>query len=299
MKKERNAEQSGGLLNWSDLKLVSGKFIYWSMFTILMLISLICLIPVVWMFISGFKTPEELYAVPPKLFPSHFDFNQLIDIWTVSHIDKYIFNTLWIIIGCLIFDIFFNGIAGYALSRIKPKGSKFVETALFWTMMLPGISMVPLYMTFVKLPVLNISLMGTFLPMWIMSATGTFHIFLFRNFFNGIPKDYIEAARIDGATNIKIFFSIMIPLAAPIITVVTIFSVIGSWSNFFWPYLILGNTDREPLSVMLYNLTSGRYNFLANQEMLIMMIAAIPPIVIYAIFSKKILGGVNIGGIKG
>lgn len=298
-KAKKNAGLDEGLLSWSDLNTLSGKLIYWTMFSILILLSLVCLIPVAWMFISGFKTPEELYSIPPTLFPSKFDFKQLIDIYKVAHIDKYIFNTLWIIIGCLAFDLFFNGVAGYVLSRIKPKGSKVLETLLFWTMMLPGISMVPLYMTFVKLPIINVSLMGTFFPMWLMAATHTFNIFLFRNFFDGIPKDYIEAARIDGATDLKIFFSIMVPLAMPIITVVSIFSVVGSWSNFFWPYLILGNTELEPLSVMLYNLTSGRYTFQANQEMLIMMIAAIPPIIVYSIFSKKILGGVNVGGIKG
>ena len=159
--------------------------------------------------------------------------------------------------------------------------------------------MVPLYMTFVDFPIGHINMLGSFWPLWMMAATNAFNIFLFRNFFNSIPMDYLEAARIDGASNIRIFFSIILPLSAPIISVVTIFSVIGSWGNFFWPYLILGNTEKEPISIMLYNLTSANSPFKANEQMMIMMFAAIPSIIVYAIFSKRILGGLNMSGVKG
>lgn len=298
MKKKKTAKNEG-LLNWSDLKTPTGKLIYWTMFAFLLLLSLICLLPVLWMFVSGFKTNQELYAIPPKLLPSSVDFSQVVRVFQVAHVGKYALNSLWIIIGCLAFDILFNGLAGYVLSRVKPKGSALLNTAIFWTMMLPGISMVPLYMTFVDMPIIHVNLLGSFLPLWMMAGTNAFNIFLFRNFFNSIPMDYIEAARIDGASNIKIFFRIILPLSAPILSVVTIFSVIGSWGNFFWPYLILGNTGKEPISVMLYSLTQSGSPFKANEQMLIMMMAAIPSIIVYAIFSKKILGGLNMSGIKG
>ena len=297
--KRKKKVKNEGLLNWSDLKTSGGKILYWGMFTLLLLLSLFCLIPVIWMFISGFKTPQELYAVPPVLFPSKIDFNIVGEIFKTSRIGHYAMNSLCIILGCLAFDIVFNGLAGYVLSRIKPKGSALLNTAIFWTMMLPGISMVPLYMTFVDFPIFHINMTGSFLPLWMMSATSAFNIFLFRNFFNSIPMDYIEAAKIDGASNIKIFVKIILPLSAPIISVVTIFSVIGSWGNFFWPYLLLGNTSKEPISILLFNLTQSSSQFMANEQMLIMMIATIPSIIVYAIFSKKILGGLNMSGVKG
>lgn len=295
----RIIDKTDGLLNWNDLKQPSGILIHIVMMALLFLLSLVCIVPFVWMFLTAFKTTQEMYAVPARLFPSSIDFSRLKNVWDAAHFGSYAFNSLCIILGCLVFDVVFNRLGGYVLSRIKPFGTAALNTALFWTMMLPGISMVPLYMTFVDFPIGHFNMTGSFAPLWMMSATNAFNIFLFRNFFNSIPMDYLEAARIDGASNLKIFFSIIIPLSAPIISVVTIFSVIGSWGNFFWPYLILGDTNREPVSVMLYNLTAGNSPFKDNDRMLIMMFAAIPSIIVFAIFSKKIMGGINMSGIKG
>lgn len=295
----KKSEKTEGLLNWSDLRQPSGRIIYTVMLILLIILSLVCLIPVLWMFVSAFKTTQEMYAIPPKLLPSSIDLSRIAEVWKTAHIGNYALNSLWIIIGCLAFDIVFNGLAGYVLSRIKPFGTNLLNTLLFWTMMLPGISMVPLYMTFADFPIIHANLMGSFLPLWLMSATNAFNIFLFRNFFNSIPMGYIEAARIDGCSNLRAFFSIILPLSAPIISVVTIFSVIGSWGNFFWPYLILGDTGKEPVSIMLYNLTAANSPFQDNDRMLIMMLAALPSIIIYAIFSKRIMGGLNMSGIKG
>lgn len=292
-------EKTDGLLNWNDLQHPSGKIIYTIMLVLLILLSLVCLIPVVWVFLSAFKTTQEMYSIPPVLFPSQFDLKRVVDILTTVKLGSYAVNSIYIIIGCLIFDIVFNGLGGYVLSRVRPFGTNVLNTLLFWTMMLPGISMVPLYMTFVEFPIGGINLTGSFLPLWMMAATNAFNIFLFRNFFNSIPMDYIEAARIDGCGNLGVFFKIILPLSAPIISVVSIFSIIGSWNNFFWPYLILGDTEKEPISIMLYNLTKSNSPFMDNDRMLIMMLAIIPSIIIYAIFSKKIVGGINMSGIKG
>ena len=293
------SQKTEGLLNWSDLKQPGGIVAYSVMFLFMILLSLCCLIPVIWMFLSAFKTTPEMHAVPPTFFPSKIDLSIIGTIWKKAEINKYLGNTLMIIAGCWGFDIVFNGFAGYVLSRIKPVGAGVINTLIFWTMMLPGISMVPLYMTFADFPIGHFNMLGTFSPIWVMSATNAFNIFLFRNFFNSIPMDYLEAAKIDGCNDFRAFFKIIIPLSAPIISVVTIFSVIGSWGNFFWPYLVLGETNREPIAVMLYKLTMANAGFQENDKMLIMMLAAIPSIIIYAIFSKKILGGINMSGIKG
>ena len=295
----RRCDKTEGLLNWNDLKQPKGILIHTSMMILLVLLSLICLIPFAWMFLSAFKTTQEMYAVPATLFPSSFDVERIKNVWKTAHFGKYAMNSVYIILGCLAFDVTFNGLAGYVLSKIKPFGTEVLNTALFWTMMMPGISMVPLYMTFVKFPIGHFNMTGQFLPLWMMAGTSAFNIFLFRNFFNGIPTAYMEAARIDGASDLEIFFKIILPLSKPIISVVAIFSVIGSWSNFFWPYLLLSDTGKEPVAVMLYKLTAGNSPFKDNDRMLIMMFAAIPSIIIFSIFSKRIMGGLNMSGIKG
>ena len=295
----KRSQKTEGLLNWNDLRNLSGKAIYAVMVAIMLILALICLVPVVWMVLSAFKTTQEMYASPPTLFPSSIDLGRVLEIWKTAQVGRYALNSLWIIIGCLVFDVVFNGLAGYVLSRVRPLGSTVLNTLLFWTMLLPGISMVPLYMTYVDMPIIHVNITGTFAPLWFHAMTNAFNIFLFRNFFNGIPMAYIEAARIDGCSNLGIFFRIILPLAAPIISVVSIFSVIGSWGNFFWPYLVLGNTDLEPVSVLLYKLTNATSQFKDNDRMLIMFLAALPSIIVFAILSKRIMGGLNMSGVKG
>ena len=168
---------------------------------------------------------------------------------------------------------------------------------VFISMMLPGISMVPLYMSFVDVPFLHVNLIGTYMPIWIMSAAVPFDIMLFRDYFNGLSMSYFEAGRLDGATDFQMFTKIVIPLSVPIIMTVAIFTVTGTWGNFLWPYLILGGTAKEPISVMIYKLSSAT-TLMQNEYMLLLMITVLPLIVIFIFFSKYIMGGVNVGGVK-
>lgn len=291
--------KTSGLLNFADLKKPQFKLLYWVMFLILFIISLICLLPTLWVGVSGFKEVSEMYAIPPTFIPSSWDIGKVGEVWKKVNVAKYFINSVVLILGCWACDIVINGLAGYVLSRLKPVGSRVIETLVFWSMLLPGISMVPLYMTFVDVPGIHINLIGSYVPIWIMSGASAFNILLFRNFFNSIPMSYLEAARIDGCTDLGIFRRIILPLSKPIIMVVTIFSITGTWGNFMWPYLILGNTPKEPVAVMLYRLGTGTSGLLDNEYMLLMMISIIPMIIMYALFSKHIMGGLNMSGLKG
>ncbi len=293
------SSKTEGLFNFSDLRKPSIKVAYALMFVFMLFIAAICIFPVLWVFLSGFKEPSELYQIPPTFFPKSFELRKVKDVIGQINLSKYFINTFWIIIGSLIFDIIINGLAGYVLSRLKPLGTPILETLVFWSMLLPSVSMAPLYMTFVDMPLIHVNLTGTFLPLFLMAGCNAFNIMLFRNFFNGIPMDYVEAARIDGCSDAGIFRHIILPLSKPIVVVVAIFNIIASWSNFMWPYLILGDSGREPISVLLYSLSLGKLNINDSELMLIVMLSILPPIVIYALLSKHITGGLNMSGIKG
>lgn len=290
--------KTNGLLNFSDFSKWRYKALYLAMFLFILLISLCALLPIVWVFLSGFKSTEEMYRIPPTLFPSKIEFSAVVNVWDRINFGSAYLNSLCLILGCLTFDICFNGMLGYVLSRVKPSGSRVIDTLVFWSMLLPGISMVPLYMTFVDMPVFHINLSGNYFPLWLMAGCNAFNVLLFRSFFNGIPMSYMEAAWMDGASNLRIFFSIILPLSVPIIAVVTIFSVTTTWSNFMWPYLLLGSTPYEPVSVKLYQLSSSG-KLQDNELMLATMFSIIPPVIFYSFFSKKIMGGLNMSGIKG
>ena len=191
-------DKTSGLLNFADMKKVRFKALYAFMFLALFVLSLVCLLPILWVGISGFKDVKELYAIPPTLLPKSIDLGLVAKIWKKVDVLKYFANSIILIAGCWACDIFVNGFAGYVLSRLKPLGSRFIETLVFWSMLLPGISMVPLYMSYVDMPIFHINLIGSYVPIWIMSGANAFNVLLFRNFFNGIPISYLEAARIDG-----------------------------------------------------------------------------------------------------
>ena len=292
------SDKTDGLLNFADLKKKRFRLLYWCMFAILILLSLICILPIIWVFLSGFKDMKEMYKIPPTLLPEKIDFGNVFAVCSKINVLRYFKNSVLIILGCVAVDITVNGLCGYVLSRLKPTGSKIVDNLIFWSMLLPGISMIPLYMTFVDLPLVHANMIGSYAPIWLMSGCSAFNVLLFKNFFNGIPISYIEAARIDGCTDFGIFGRIILPLSKPIIVVVAIFCVTGQWGNFMWPYLILGNTEKEPVAVMLYSI--NQFGALKqNEYMLLLMVSIVPVFIVFAIFSKQIMGGVNMSGLKG
>lgn len=294
----RFSSKTEGLLNYSDLKKPQYQILYWLMFSILMIIGLACLLPVLWVAVSGFKDMQEMYAVPPTIIPKTFDIKRIATVWSKVHVFKYFKNSCILIIGCLVSDILINGFAGYVLSKLKPIGSRLLESLIFCSMLLPGISMIPLYMTFVDMPIFHINLTGSYMPIWLIAGANAFNVLLFRNFFNSIPSSYLEAARIDGCSNAGIFGRIILPLSKPVLMVVSIFSITGTWSNFMWPYLILGNTDKEPVSVMLYSMSESS-SLMDNEYMILTTMSVVPMIIVYAIFSKHIIGGLDMSGVKG
>lgn len=296
--KNKLKDKEAGLLSIIELKDFRYRFLYWLWFSGALFVTLIVLFPVIWVAVSAFKTPQEMYSIPPTLMPSKIDLSMIPKVWEKVQFGNAFKNSMILIVGCLIFDILLNGMLGYVLSRLKPTGSKLIDKLVFWSMLLPGVSMVPLYITFVDLPILHINLTGTYTPVWLMAGCNAFNVLLFRNFFNGIPMTYLEAARIDGAGELYTFFKIVLPLSKPIIAVVTIFSVTGTWANFLWPYLILGSTALEPVSVKLYQL-SMEGNILDNEFLLVTLLTTLPPFIVYCFLSKHIQGGVSMAGLKG
>lgn len=292
------SQKEVGFINAVEMKQTKSKIVYWCMFGCLLLISLIMIIPVLWILVSGFKDVDEFLQVPPTIIPQSFHPEKLIEVWNQFNYLRYYKNTLIVAIGSVIFTLVFNGLAGYVLSRLRPRGSKAVLTVILLLMMIPGsVGMVPLYMTICDFPYLHFSMLDTFWPMWIMTMGNCFNILLFKDFFDSIPISYIESAKVDGANNMLIFFRIIIPLSMPIVTTVTIFTFNGAWGDFMWPYLILSDTQLHTISVFLFQNKTGQ--FTEDIYMVMLTIAIVPPVIIYAFLQKHIMGGLTVGGVKG
>ena len=290
------AAVSTRLISDSDIKRPGYKMIYCLIIVFLVFMCMMTILPTVWIFVSAFKNTKEFLQVPPTIIPRSFEPEKVIQVWKNINFFRYLKNSVILIAGDLACTIIFNGMAGYVFSKLKPAGSKLVYRLIFITMLLPtSMNMIPLYSSFVKFPILGINITGNFIPLWMMSAFSAFNIMLFKNFFDSVPLSIVEAARIDGKSELGIFAKVIIPLSKPIIMVVSIFTIVASWGNFMWPFLILKKETAQPVAVMLYNMQS---QLSVDKYMVVMMLSIIPPLVIFFCFSKQIMGGMTIGGVK-
>ncbi|MBO5060986.1 MAG: carbohydrate ABC transporter permease [Clostridia bacterium] len=297
MADKRNMDK--GVLTNIDMKRPRYKALYWTMLAILIIWSVgICVFPVVWVMLTGFKTPQEMYAIPATLFPENFELSKIVRVWNEMKFYKYYLSTFIMSAGAVVFTLVICGLGGYVLSRLKPRGSKIVFAVFFWLMLMPGtMRTVPLYMTFKDFPYLHINMLNSYLPIWLMAAADIFNIILFKNFFDGISNQILEAARVDGASNIRIFFQIILPLSLPVFWTVAIFTFNGNFGQFFWPFLLISEKEMTVLGVQLFNLKNSTFSM--DYQMLALLFAMIPQLIIFAVFQRQIIGGVNVGGVKG
>lgn len=297
------SQKQAGILSLSDLKTFKGKLLYWMLFGILVIAVMVAFVPTLWMIMTAFKDTQEIYTQPNKFFPTDITpsiiCSRISEAWTEINFGNSIINTLIMSIGEWAFGIIFCGLGGYALSKLRPRGSRLVFSIVLWIMLMPSsVRIVPLFMTFVKFPIGGVSFMNTYWPMFFMAAANCFNIMLFKNTFDGIPDSYIEAAEIDGAGFLYIFAKIVVPLSMPVIIYASIGLLSSAWGDFFFPYLILTDSTMQTLPIKTYmmkNVTGLKM----NTYMLGLIIASIPPFVIFVLFQRKIVGGINVGGVKG
>jgi len=294
-----------GMLSSSDLKTTYGKFLYWIFFTILVLVAVISILPAIWTILTSFKDTQEIYSAF-SFFPKNMSWNKITtrisESWSQLQLGSSIINTVVLSVGSLVFKIVVCGFGGYVLSKLKPRGSKLLFTLVVWTMMMPGqIRMVPNYISWLHFPFASenewgINLLDTYWPMWLGAGADTFAVLLFKNSFDALSNNYVEAAKIDGCTNFGVFFKIMLPLAMPIIIYESIGTLSAAWSDFFTPLLVLDKNVVVPLKI--YRL-QGDTSVQMNTYFMALVFASIPPFIIFAVFQKRILGGINVGGVKG
>ena len=306
MKKDKSeGKVKIGLISEIDLKSPGIKVLYWSLFLILVILALIAFLPPLWVMVSSTKDTAEFYAVPPTVIPKSFNLAKLISIWNDISFGKYYMNTIYVTLGTIVASITFNGLAGYVLAKLKPRGSTVVFALLMATMMIPNnVSMVPVYKNIINFPLLrpfaslgvDTSLINTFWPMWMMSASNIFLIIVFKGFFDGIPTSYIEAAHLDGCNAVSVFTRVVLPLSKPVIATASILTVTSAWSDFFWPYMVLKTRDLSTVIVIVYKL---RDSMSVDRFIPVLTFAMLPPMILFMFFQKNIMQGFSMSGLKG
>ena len=304
--KDKFKNKPTGLISASDFKTVSGKVIY-ILFTVILLIAcIISVLPAVWTLLTAFKDTQEIYSTF-SFFPKDLSFakiaNRLSESWSILQLGDSFVNTIVLSAGNLVFKVVVCGFGGYVLSRLKPKGTKLVFMLVVWTMMMPTqIRMVPNYISWLHFPFASgnagVSLLDTYWPMWLGAGADTFTVLLFKNSFDALSISYVEAAKIDGCSDIQLFFRIVLPMLKPTTATICITNILWVWNDFLLPLIVLSDSKKYTLLIST-NTLFGQYSSDWAAILSALILAALPAVILYIAFQKQIIGGITDGAVKG
>lgn len=290
-----------GILTTLERRTPLGRAVYILFVIILLMLAVTVVFPFVFAFTSGLKNSTEIYKGGLQIFPAVPMFSNYTDVWNKYHFIRLFGNSLVLVLGGVGLQLLVSTLAAYSLARLKPIGGRFVMWGFLATMMIPQIAyIVPLYTTLVKVPILNISLLNSYVGLWLPYVVNAFGIFVLKTFFESIPAELYDAAKVDGASPLRVFWSITLPLSRSILVVLTMLVFLTLWKDFLLPLLVLPNPDLQPITVRLfYMLNVNSVPAPLNIQMAASFLALLPPL-LFAIFLQRYLQrGLSLGGVKG
>ncbi|WP_165956795.1 carbohydrate ABC transporter permease [Kribbella antibiotica] len=265
---------------------------------LLVLLFVIGLGPMLWLAKAAITPTQDTLRSPLALWPHGMDWANLATAWTRVEVDKYFLNTVALAAGSWLVQLLVATTAGFALSVLRPRYGKVITGVVLATLFVPSVVLlVPLYLTIVDPPLLKVSLINSFWAVWLPAGANAFNILLVQRFFDNLPREVFEAARVDGAGPFRLFWSVVLPMSRPILGVVSVFAIIAAWKDFLWPMLVLPDPDLQPLSVRLPALQ----RFVELDVFLAALaISTVIPVVLFAVFQRFFLKtGALQGAVKG
>ena len=262
-------------------------------YVLLIGIAILVAFPFLWMILSSFKDISEFYIMPPKLMPEAFKLDNYIELFGRGDFGRYYLNSIFITVVQVFGNLFIILPAAFAFAKYDFKGKHFIFLIILGTTMVPWVAtIIPLYILAGKF-----RLIDTYLGLIIPGLADAFSIFLARNFISSIPDALLEAARIDGAKEIKIFTNVILPSVKPLIAVISINKLISSWNAFQWPLLAVNSDELRTLPLAVAKLSSQYYDAY-NLKMAAAAVTIIPVLIIYIACQKYFVEGISLSGIK-
>lgn len=259
---------------------------------VLLIGALLTSLPFFWMIFSSLKPRSESVAYPPSLLPKNPTLEFFGQLFTQLDFGVYLLNTL-IVVAIGFVGMLFMAMAGYAFAKFRFKGRGVMFLTVLATMMIPAqVTMIPTYLILNSVGLTN-TLLGIALP----TLVSAFSIFLFRQFMTTIPDEVLEAARIDGAGEVRIFVSIVLPVSKPILAVQTVLTFIAGWNSFLWPLVIANDQSKYTLSVGLA-LLNQQVSTNPSLQMAGAALMVVPILLVFIIFQRHIVQGFTLSGLK-
>ena len=254
--------------------------------------------PLVWLAKAALTPTQDTLIRPLGVFPHGATWSNVDEAWSTVQVSRYFWNTVVLALGSWLSQIVVATTAGFALSVLRPRYGKILMGLVLTTLFVPVVVLlVPLYIEIVHPPLMHHSFIDSYWAVWLPAGASAFNVVLMTRFFDNLPREIFEAARVDGAAGFRLFWSVVLPMSRPILGVVSVFAILASWKDFLWPLLVLTNPDEQPLSVRLPQIQAqtGLGTFLAA-----LFIASLVPIIGFLIFQRSFLRGGGLGGaIKG
>lgn len=265
------------------------------MYALLGGIAIAMLLPLLWLISTAFKSgTENIFEFPPRFFPQQPTFSNFVKVWQTNPFGRYFFNSTLIAVITVGLNLLFCSLAAYPLARLTFRGRELIFSLIVATILIPfQIVMIPLYILTVRLGLTN-SYLGVIFP----SIASAFGIFLMRQAFQNVPKELEEASRIDGCSELGIWWHIMIPSVRPALVTLAIFVFIGSWSDFLWPLLILNRPEYYTLPLGVARL-AGSFSLDWRLIAAGSVIATAPILLFFIIMQRYIVPDEVSSGVKG
>ena len=275
---------------------------------ILILGAVAMLLPFVWMLSTSLKPADQLFTVPPTWIPRQPQWDTYLKAMSAGNFARYAANSLMLGVANTVTNVVLAALAGYAFARLRFPGRTVLFVVVLASLMVPyQVTIIPLFVIIRHIPLFGgndllgqggIGWINSYWGLIVPGAVGAFGIFLLRQFFQTLPVELEDAARIDGAGEFRIFWQIMLPLATPALATLAIFSFQAGWNAFLWPLLITTTDDMRTMQVGL-TVFVQQYSTQWDQLMAATVVATVPVIVVFAIGQRLLVRGIAFTGLKG
>lgn len=256
--------------------------------------AVMALLPMVWMVSASLMPSGEASSFPPRFFPSRVTFDHYMDLFTRLNLGRYLLNSAFVALVVTLSSLAINSMAGYAFAKLRFRGRDRLFRTLSTALVLPvQVAMLPLFLL-----LKNMGLINTYWGVIIPGLASIFGIFLVRQYALSIPDEMLDAARVDGASEFRIFWSIVVPGIVPILATLAIWTFLATWNDFMWPLIVLSDESLYTLPVALANL-SGEHVQDTELMMAGSVITVIPVMLVFLFLQRYYIQGVMAGSVKG
>ena len=256
--------------------------------------AVIALFPLAWMLLASLMPTGQATTYPPRLLPHPFTLDHYRRIFTQLDMGRYVANSVIVSVAITAISLLVNALAGYAFAKLRFRGRDRTFRVLMLGLVVPvQVTMLPLFLMFKQMGLIN-SYWGVIVP----SMASIFGIFLVRQYTFAIPDDLLDAARIDGASELRIFWSIVLPVVAPILATLAIWTFLNAWNDFMWPLIVLSDDSKYTLPVALANL-SGEHVQDTELMMAGSVVTVIPVLIAFLVLQRYYVQGILAGSVKG